>query len=163
MKKRLLFVIILFISIFVVGCSFTKKTSMANTTWIARDKSEVIFSKDRIDWYHSHEDHSNDVFRYSGTYKFYIGKKAVKHITEDLPEYGVTVEELESIFATKETYDESNFVFFDISYDLCFVNGEAKRITNPTLPWMGFLLDDGKILDVANIETGSYYYFEKQS
>ena len=134
---------------------------MNNTTWIAGDGSEAIFTESRLDWYKSPTDHTDNY--YSGEYSFYIGKDAVEYITTKLSSYGITNSELQGIFKRNAEYDESNFVVFDIRYDKFILNGEEQTITRPLVPWYGFLLEDGTFLDVANMNTASYYEFTKKT
>ena len=133
---------------------------VSNTTWIASDESEVIFTSERIDWYQNEYNHTDNY--YSGEYKFYIGKDAVKYITEELDQYGVTKEELEDLFDRNENYSENNFVVFDIRYDEFVLDGEKQTITRPLVPWYGFLLEENTFLDVSNMNTGTYYKFTKK-
>ncbi len=137
-----------------------KESIIANTTWTTGDGSQVVFTKERIDWYRYPDDHNDNY--YSGKYKFYIGKEAVKYVTEELKEYGLTKEELEDIFERSEKYDESNFIVFDIRYDKFILEGEEQKITRPLVPWYGFILNNNTFLDVANMNTGTYYDFTKQ-
>ena len=134
---------------------------ISDTTWIASGGSEVVFSKKRINWYQNPEEHSDNY--YSGVYKFYIGKEAVDYITKDLSEYGITKNELGSVFDSNIDYSEDNFVVFDIRYDKFILDGEEQEIARPLVPWYGFILEDNTYLDVANMNTGTYYKFTKSS
>lgn len=134
---------------------------MNNTTWTTDDGSEVVFTEDRINWYQSPENHDDNY--YSGKYQFYVGQDAVRYITENLSEYGVTKQELEAQFKRSGEYDESCFVVFDIRYDCFMLYGKEQEIERPLVPWYGFLLKDGTFLDVANMNTGTYYPFVKQT
>lgn len=139
--------------------TISNDSSMSGTTWIASGGSEVVFSETRIDWYQDPEEHSDNY--YSGVYKFYIGKEAVDYVTQELPEYGVTRSELSSLFNRSDNYSEDNFVVFDIRYDKFILDGEEQEIARPLVPWYGFILDDNTFLDVANMNTGTYYKFTK--
>ena len=116
MKKGIKYFLLLLIVLGISGCSFvkvnigTKNTEssnintdlggneMANTTWRDSDNSEVIFTNDRITWYQSANNHSDNY--YAGNYKYYRGAAAVKYITEDLSEYGVTKDVDSSILSS---------------------------------------------------------------
>lgn len=138
------------------------KNSMlvANTRWLCGDGSELVLTSNRLDWYQEEGVHNDNYF--SAEYKFYIGKDAVKFVTENLSEYGVTKDELQNTFDRNEMYDESNFVVFYINYDKFILDGEEQTITKPISPWFGFILRNNTFLDVANMNTKSYYDFEKQ-
>ena len=145
----------------VVETGETKASNLlANTTWIARDGSEAIFSEDRLEWYKDEGEHDDNY--QNGAYKFYVGAEAVKYITDDLSDYGVTSAELAELFLRNEEYNADNFVVFDINFDKFVMGGEERSIENPRVPWFGFLLEDGTYLDVANMNTGTYYGFTKQ-
>ena len=98
----------------------------------------------------------------SGEYEVYRGEEAIEYITEELSEYGVTKSELKSLFNRSDLYDESTFVVFDIRYDKFVVSGEQRDIERPLVPWFGFVLEDDTYLDVANMNTSTYYKFTKQ-
>lgn len=139
----------------------TKSSSLiSNTKWKASDGSEVVFTSDRINWYRYSYDHSDNY--YSGTYSFHIGKDAVDYITKNLSQYGVTKNELQSLFNRNTTYSEDNFVVFDIRYDKYVVNKKNQTITRPVVPWYGFILNENTYLDVVNMNTSSYYKFTKE-
>ena len=130
-----------------------------NTTWRASDESEVVFSDNKIDWYRYPDDRLNSY--YSGTYTFYMGEAAVEHLLNDMSEYGITDEKLQSLFKRNDEYSKDNFVVVDIKYDKLIVNHNEQSISKPEAPWYGFILNDNTYLDVANMVTGTYYKFTK--
>lgn len=156
----LVIIIALFVIISGLSTGDGSGSLVANTKWLGKDNSEVIFSNDRINWYKDANVHTDNY--YSGEYKFFIGKEAVEYITEELEEYGVTESELERLFSRNEKYDESIFVVFDIRYDEFIMNGESQEISRSLVPWYGFIFEDNTILDVANMNTATYYKFTKQ-
>ena len=163
MKKKTVLSLLVVLCLFLVtGCNKKSNNIISNTTWKASDSSQVIFTDKDISWYQSADNHDDNY--YAGTYKFYRGEDAVKHITTELSEYNVTNAELERLFnSSKEGYEKANFVVFDITYSKFIVNGESKSILKPRRPWYGFILKDDTYLDVANMNTGTYYKFTKQA
>lgn len=156
-------VIVILIGVFIflqTKSGADEKPLVANTIWHGGDNSEVVFTENRIDWYQSPDDHDDNYF--SGNYTFYIGKDAVKYITENLADYGVTEDDLARVFATNGPYNESNFVVFDIKYDKFLLSGEEQAMERPLVPWYGFILNENTYLDVANMNTGTLYGFTKQ-
>ena len=137
-----------------------QKEYITGTTWYASDNSEMIFNEDRLYWYEKPEVHDDNY--YSGKYKFYIGEEAVDYVTTKLSSYGVTRDELERIFDRSDIYDKSNFIVIDINYDEYMLNGKMQTITNPNAPFYGFILKDNTYLDVANMNTATYFKFTKQ-
>ena len=160
MKKICVFIIICMLFI-ICGCSKNNSNILANTTWIMGDGSEVIFTNDNIMWYKDPSDHSKNY--YDGKYKFYIGKKAIDYVVNDLSEYGVTNDKLQSFFSRNKQYNENNFVIIDINFNVQDLNGIKKEIEKTSLPWMGFILNNNTYLDVANMNTYTYYSLTKQN
>lgn len=152
--------VLIAVVIYLVSALVKTSSLVKNTTWIGRDGSEVVFTKDRIDWYKSPDDHDDNY--YSGEYEMYIGENAVEYITEELSEYGVTKLELIELFLGNNDYEEDRFVVFDIRYDEYVLNGESKEIVKPLVPWYGFISEDGNTLNVVNMNTIGYYQFTKQ-
>ncbi len=135
------------------------KMFVQNTTWIASDNSEIIFDKDRFNWYLNQNDHTDNV-QY-GDYVFYVGDLAVEYITKDLKSFGVTNDELVKLFNSNEKYDKSNFVVFNIKLEGYTINGKTTTV-NQDIYWYGFLLNDNKNLQVVNMTTATYYNFIKK-
>jgi hypothetical protein len=135
------------------------KTYIQNSTWLASDDSELIFDKQRFNWYLDQNDHSDNV-QY-GNYTFYIDELAVDYITTDLKSYGVTRSELEDLFASNDKYDISNFVVFNINLEAYTINGTNTTVNN-TVYWYGFLLNNNQTLQVVNMNTTAYYNFYRK-
>ena len=152
--------IIMCMLLFACGCTRKNSNMLANSTWIMGDGSEVVFTNDNIMWYKDPSDHSQNY--YDGKYKFYIGKKAIDYVVNDLSEYGVTREKLRNLFDRNEKYNENNFVIISINFNLQDLNGVKNKIDKPSLPWMGFFLNNNTYLDVANMNTYTYYSLTKQ-
>lgn len=142
----------------------TSTNLVASTTWIARDKSELVFTDYRLNWYKESNVHDDNY--QSGNYNFYIGEEAIKFITTDLVDYGITEEELEELFTRATNYEKDNFIVIDILFDEYVINNHDTQISNPHTPWYGFIVNDEikneTYLDVTNMNTKSYYLFTKQ-
>lgn len=134
-------------------------TYIQSSTWIASDDSELIFDKNRFNWYLNKKDHS-DNFQY-GDYTFYIDEMAVDYITNDLKSYGVTKSELDKLFASSDKYDISNFVVFHINLEAYTINGTNTTVNKP-IYWYGFLLNNNQTLQVVNMNTATYYNFTRK-
>lgn len=159
MKKyfALLFVLV---SVFLLsGCSKENKNMISNTTWTGDGGSLVEFSNDTMYWYKDSSDKKQNY--YAAKYKFYIGEEAIKFVTNDLKEYGITQSKLDDVFNTNEKYSKENFVVLDFDYFEFDLDGEKQDIPESHGAWIGFLLDNNTYLDVANIRTGTYYGFSK--
>lgn len=134
--------------------------SLKNTSWVDSDSSEMVFTEDRLNWYQSEADYTDNY--YTGSYALYVGEDAVEYITTTLSSYGVTKDELESVFENNENYSVSNFIVIDVIYDSTVIGGVTSVPTNPHTPYFGFVLEDGTFLDIANMNTGSYLSFAKK-
>lgn len=157
--KHIKSLIIILSVILLAGCG--KNNLLKDTKWTAKDGSEIIFTSDKVSWYESADNHDDNY--YKGSYKFYIGKKAANYLTKDLKSYGITSEELDQLYnLNKGTYyKEENLVVIDIRYDEFKLNGEKQEIKNNHVPMFGFVNDEKEYLDVANMNTGTYYGFSK--
>lgn len=131
-----------------------------NNSWIATDGSEMKFGEDTMYWYQTEGSYGDNY--YYGKYKFYIGKEAVEFITTELSSYGVTEEELKDLFEKNEEYSINNFVVFDMNYEGIVLNGVTTVPNRSQVPWYGFILNDNTYLNVANMNTGSYYNFTRK-
>lgn len=162
MRKVVVFLLALII---LTGCSLknmqeTVQNEIRNTTWIASDGSEVVFGEKEIHWYQEENIHDDNF--YAGTYEYYRGSEAINFITTELSSYGITEEKLEKVFASNDQYSEDNFVVFNIVYSSLTIDGKISEPAVSLVPWFGFILEDGTYLDVANMNTGTYYAFTKK-
>ena len=131
------------------------------TSWVLSDNSEMKFSAvGGFAWYKT-KDVYNDNY-YSGSYRYYEGKEAVKVITTELSKYAVTEDELQRIFDSSDIYNEENFVVIIVQYSNSLINGQYEANTN-YIPFYGFMLQDGTFLDIANMNTGNYYKLTKRA
>lgn len=128
-------------------------------TWEEVDGSLLeLKSNNTFRYYRDKNDLSNNY--YEGTYKVYCGEEAVKYISEDLSKYNLTEEEQRNIFTRSDIYSINNYYCLVLNNKTCIVNGK-NTLANPTLtPYYGFYIDNG-ILDIANMNTATYYSFKK--
>jgi len=132
---------------------------LANTKWNASsDDSQLHFLDDDTFFFYRYRDDYSDSY-YEGTYSFYIGQEALTYLTEDLADYGVTLEEWMDTISRNEQYTLENTVCLVIYNTACIVNGE-NTVTEPyTTPYMGFYLEASNYLDLANMNTAAYAGF----
>lgn len=144
------------------GQAEDSKDFLSETSWIElNDGSQWVFHKDnRFHWYQSKE--VTDDNYYAGTYEFHIGQDAMNYLTEDLSEYGVTKEEMQGVIDRTEAYTLDNLVCFSTTNQSFLYNGVEQISDEVVTSYYGFLLRDGKLLDIANMITGSYYSFRKE-
>lgn len=135
---------------------------VSGTSWIATDDgSQLVFNKDQsFFWYKSKAEKNDNYF--AGTYEFYIGKAAMDYLTGDLAEYGVTAEEMQFYFDRNEMYSLENFICFSTNNQSFLLDGKEQLSQEKKTSYFGFLLKDGTYLDIANMDTHTYYGFSKE-
>lgn len=131
-----------------------------NTVWIGNDNSELIFDKENTKWYKVKNVYNDNYF--TGTFKFYMGESALEYLTQDLQSYGVTENDINTMINGNSQYSKENFIVFDFNYDAIRMDGKDGVPNVKRNPWYGFLLNEGKNLDVININTKASYKFTKQ-
>lgn len=139
----------------------TVNNPLSGYNWRASDGSYLMLADNgTFIWYESERDQT-DMF-YSGRYAVYFGEDAVEHVTGDLASYGVTRSELDQLFArSDETMSVDSFCCLVLDNQQLVVDGE-NTLKEPTLtPCYGFYYEDEEFLDVANMNTGSYWAFTK--
>lgn len=133
--------------------------SLANTSWILSDGSEMIFESLEFNWYKDENVYTDNY--YTGTFDVYVGATAVEYITVNLSNYGITKQELEGYFARNEGYGEDNFMVLVLNNQQVIIDGNTQ-ILNNMVPYYGFILKSGTYLDLANMNTASYISFTKK-
>lgn len=139
-----------------------EQDALAGTSWIAEnDGSQWVFGEDQSFFWYQTKGETDDNY-YGGTYEFHIGQDAVNYLTEDLSSYGVSEEEITGVFGSAEGYTLDNFVCFSTTNTTFMLNGTEQLSDEVVTSYFGFLLSNGSVLDIANMNTGTYYGFEKE-
>ena len=132
---------------------------ISGNSWKEDSGSYLVLEKNGKFKYYQDEEDLTDNY-YEGTYKVYCGEKAVKYIAEDLKKYGVTEKEQRDIFERNEKYSVDNYYCLVLNNEQCIMNGENVMSKATTTPYFGYYYKEQKILDIANMNTGTYYCFE---
>ncbi len=160
--KKYIRLLLVFVFIFLFSaCSKSNKNIFENTSWTGDGGSLLEFKKDNMYWYQNGNEKSQNY--YAANYKSFTGDKAIDYLVNDLKDYGVTRSEIERVIKANDKYTKENFVIFDFDFYEFDLYGEKQDIPNSHVAWFGFLLNDGTYLDVANMNTGSYYGFTKNT
>lgn len=134
---------------------------ISGTSWTARDGSWMTFTdEENYAWYQDRT--VTDDNYYAGTYEFYMGEDALKYLTEDLKEYGVTETEMQRVFDSNEEYSLDNLVCMTARNRSFMLDGAEQLNEEKEISYYGFMLQDGGYLDIANMTTGTYYGFTKE-
>lgn len=160
--KKYITILLVFVSIFLFSaCGKSNKNIFENTSWTGDGGSLLEFKKDNMYWYQDGNEKNQNY--YAAKYKYFSGEKAIDYLVNDLKDYGITRSEINQIITANNEYTKDNLVVFDFDFYEFDLYGEKQEIPNSHIAWVGFLLDDGTYLDVANMNTGSYYGFTKNT
>lgn len=136
----------------------TPKDVISGKTWEEDDGSLLVLNKDNTFKYYRDKDDLTNYY-YEGTYKVYCGEDAVEYISEDLEDYGVTEKEQRDIFDRNEEYNVDNYYCLVLNNKTCMIDGENTMEEPVMTPYFGFYLEKYDALDIANMNTGTYYWF----
>lgn len=100
---------------------------------------------------------------YEGTYKVYNGEEAIDYIANELREYGVTEQEQRELFERNNNYDVENYYCLVLINTKCIINGENTLTSIIETPYFGFYNKSLGLLNIANMKTATYVYFEKEN
>jgi len=161
--KKIKYLLLLVVGLLVfAGCTLTPKFTLRNTTWYARDKSEMVFGdQGTFAWYQKETDHYDNY--YKGTYKLYVGRSAKNHIVNDLESFGVTAEELDGLISRNDDYKLENLIVFDITYTDYRYLGKDLLTGTKTTSWYGFLNDTQNTFSVADMSSANTFVFTKKA
>lgn len=149
--------------------SIDYEKTIAKNNWIsAVDGSYMVFDKKNMTfkYYMTHEDTTDNY--YSGSFSVYAGDDAMKYITEDISELGVTKDEVRGLIRANSDYNDDNLICIVCDFDELIKDGEIQDREPWTIHYFGFYLQpeqDGKtfdVLDVCNMEAASYVTFIKE-
>ncbi len=136
------------------------KKDIKGASWIEKNEGSLLDLKSGSFKYYKDHDVLDDYY-YEGDYELYVGDDAIEYVTVDLSEYDVTEDEINDLCDRNEKYDESNFMVLVLKNEKCIVDGENTFDETVVTPYFGFYLNDGDtvVLDIANMKTGTYYWF----
>ena len=131
------------------------------TEWTGTDGSLIEFHEDgSYIWYKDEFDTSD--YYYEGTFRFMMGQAAFDYITQDLSDYGVTEDELDAFIARGNSYTFDSLVCLVLHNTSQIVEGEEQVINAYDTPCFGFYFENEEYLDIANMNTGTYWGFTKK-
>lgn len=136
--------------------------SITGKSWEASDGSLLVMEDNGDFKYYKDKEDLEDYY-FEGKYKIYTGEDAIQYIDEDLEEYGVTEQEQRDIFERNEKYTVDNYICIVLTNEKCVINGENTLDEDIVVPYFGFYYKDEKALDIANMNTATYYYFMQYS
>lgn len=148
--------------VFIPRTAAQSQNLLAGTSWIAaNDGSQWVFREDHtFHWYQTKGKTDDNYF--AGTYEFHIGRDALNYLTTELSRYGVTEREMLDVISRAPEYTIDNFVCFSCVNQSFLLHGKEQLSRENVTSYFGFLLLDGKYLDIANMTTGTYYGFMKE-
>ena len=147
------------------GAGGTDASIFYGKKWVETHEDSYLVPKadGTFRYYRDKNDTSN--YYYEGHYEFYLGDDAYKYVTEDLSQYGVTKSEIDQIIAMNDEYTKENLVCIMLHNEKKIIDGEDTMDGDTVdTPYYGCLIEvDGKkVLDVANMNAATYYWFEAE-
>lgn len=130
-----------------------------DTKWTASDASQISFDADGAFHWYQNPDVTDDNY-FAGTYEVRYGMDEVIAYMETV--IGVNKDTMQQVIDSTEDYTEENMICITLNHEEYMLNGE-EQLSEPYInQYFGFLLADGTYLDIANVDTGTYYGFTKE-
>ena len=135
---------------------------LAGTSWISgNDNSQWVFGTDKtFHWYQTEGETDDNYF--AGTYEFHVGQDAINYLTTEFSDYGITERKIRQVLSSNSEYMLDNFVCFSCVNQSFMLRGKEQLSKDTVSSYLGFFLQDGTYLDIANMTTGTYYGFTKE-
>ena len=135
---------------------------LAGTSWISgNDNSQWVFGTDKtFHWYQTEGETDHNYF--AGTYEFHVGQDAINYLTTECSDYGITERKIRQVISSNSEYTLDNFVCFSCVNQSFMLRGKEQLSEDTISSYLGFFLQDGTYLDIANMTTGTYYGFTKE-
>ena len=135
---------------------------LAGTSWISgNDNSQWVFGTDKtFHWYQTEGETGDNYF--AGTYEFHVGQDAINYLTTEFSDYGITERKIRQVLSSNSEYMLDNFVCFSCVNQSFMLRGKEQLSEDTVSSYLGFFLQDGTYLDIANMTTGTYYGFTKE-
>lgn len=135
---------------------------LAGTSWISgNDNSQWVFGTDKtFHWYQTEGETDDNYF--AGTYEFHVGQDAINYLTTEFSDYGITERKIRQVLSSNSEYMLDNFVCFSCVNQSFMLRGKEQLSKDTISSYLGFFLQDGTYLDIANMTTGTYYGFTKE-
>ena len=135
---------------------------LAGTSWISgNDNSQWVFGTDKtFHWYQTEGEIDDNYF--TGTYEFHVGQDAINYLTTEFSDYGITERKIRQAISSNSEYTLDNFVCFSCVNQSFMLRGKEQLSEDTISSYLGFFLQDGTYLDIANMTTGTYYGFTKE-
>ena len=83
-------------------------------------------------------------------------------IEKELSSYNVTKSELMDVINRSDIYTVEDFICIYTKNTTFMLEGKEQVSKPNIIPYMGFMLEDETVLDIANMKTASYYGFIKE-
>lgn len=139
-----------------------EKDALTGTAWTSvDDDSYWIFNEDHSFFWYQDRDEKDDNY-YGGVYKLYRGEAAMDFIEKELSSYNVTKSGLMEVINKTDRYMVEDFICIYTKNTTFMLEGKEQVSKPNMIPYMGFMLNDETVLDIANMKTGSYYGFTKE-
>ena len=137
--------------------------SGTSTSWTAEDDNSKLILDDKGNFFWYQDDSVHDDNYFAGKYTILMGADAFNFLTHDLKQYGITEEELMDVILRSDKYSLETLTCIDLFHESFLYQGKEMVKKPESKYYFGFILDydDTIVLDIANMQTCSYYLFIK--
>lgn len=135
----------------------------SGTSWTAEDDNSKLILDDKGNFFWYQDDSVHDDNYFAGKYTILMGADAFNFLTHDLKQYGITEEELMDVILRSDKYSLETLTCIDLFHESFLYQGKEMVKKPESKYYFGFILDydDTIMLDIANMQTCSYYLFIK--
>lgn len=135
----------------------------SGTSWTAEDDNSKLILDDKGNFFWYQDDSVHDDNYFAGKYTILMGADAFNFLTHDLKQYGITEEELMDVILRSDKYSLETLTCIDLFHESFLYQGKEMVKKPESKYYFGFILDydDTIVLDIANMQTCSYYLFIK--
>ena len=92
-----------------------------------------------------------------------MGQEAMNYITETLPEYYITKENLQELFDKSEgLYELDNLVCLILNNEIFILEGEKQKTQIFVSNYYGFLIEEKTVFDIAKMNTAGHFLLIKE-
>lgn len=136
-----------------------EEATLPGIEWVGRDGALLRFGEDNTYKYFEKQEDETDNYL-EGTFDLYIGEEAVQYIANEMPEYGVTVQEQEELFERSDaTQRKDNYYLLILRHEKLMMDGENQYDEIVVVPFYGFYKKSQKKWELANMNSGNYTIF----
>jgi len=161
MKKIISLSIVLCFVFALIGCNDARiKYDVVVNKWVGEGGTLLDFKTDGSFVWFQNKDNPKDNY-ISGTYVFYKGQEAMDYITNDLSQFALTNEIQQKYMEADKKRILDNYYCVVLTNTLLVVDN-VETVGQTFTYYMGFYIDEDKMLEFINMGTVNYAKFTLQ-